>query len=394
MQFVRRGVSFRAMKQRARYARFRKVLDRYGDYVLASALSLFVLSDVWTNDWIIGSRPLFSVTSLCMTVPLAWRRRAPFAVALTVAAALLVQVVLEPSPHAVDPQFLVWIVTSYSVAAHADLARAAVGLSLLIVAVDLWAHYTGDDLVFVPVILVGFWIAGRVVRSRNVIAAQLVERTRELEQERNDTARLAVAEERTRIARELHDIVAHTLGVMVVQAGAERMHEEPGTSAHAALSSIERSGRQALGEMGRLVGVLRTEVESDSLGPQPGLDQLETLIGRVRETGLEVELLVEGTPHDLAPGLDVSAYRIVQEALTNTLRHARSRTARVRLRWEPGTLHIEVTDDGIGPPGETGHAGHGLLGIRERVALFGGALVTGRSESGGYLLAATLPTSS
>lgn len=381
------------MNEHGNEGRLRRVVDQYGDYALAAGLTLFVQSDVWTNGWIIGSRPLFSVTSLCMTIPLAWRRRAPFAVALTVAAALVVQVALEPSPHAVDAQFLAWIVTSYSVAAHTDLRRALISLALLVVAVDLWAHDTGDDLVFVPVIVAGFWIAGRVVRSRNLIAAQLAERTRELERERNDTARLAVAEERTRIARELHDIVAHTLGVMVVQAGAERMHEEPGTSAHEALSSIERSGRQALGEMGRLVGVLRTDVESESLGPQPGLDQLEALIRRFRDTGLEVELLVEGRPHDLAPGLDVSAYRIVQEALTNTLRHARSRTACVRLRWEPGALHIEVTDDGIGPPAETGHAGHGLLGIRERVALFGGALVTGRSDSGGYLLAATLPTS-
>jgi signal transduction histidine kinase len=394
---MRRGprrVSFCRVNEHRNRLRLRGLVDRYGDYALASALSLFVLSDIWTNDWIIGSRPLFTVTSLCMTVPLAWRRRAPFAAALTVVAALLVQVALEPSPHAVDPQFLVWIVTSYSVAAHTDIFRAAVGLSLLIVAVDVWASYTGDDLVFVPVILAGFWIAGRVVRSRNLIAAQLAERTRELERERKDTARLAVAEERTRIARELHDIVAHTLGVMVVQAGAERMHEEPGTTAHEALSSIERFGRQALGEMGRLVGMLRTDAESESLGPQPGLDQLEALVRRVRDTGLEVELLVEGTPHDLAPGLDVSAYRIVQEALTNTLRHARSRTARVLLRWEPAALHIEVADDGIGPPAGTGHVGHGLLGIRERVSLFGGALVTGRSDSGGYLLAATLPTSS
>ena len=137
--------------------------------------------------------------------------------------------------------------------------------------------------------------------------------------------------------------------------------------------------------------MLRVESESDDFDPQPGLGQLDGLLGRIRETGLDVELVVEGTPRELAPGLDVSAYRIVQEALTNTLRHARSRHARVAIRWEPTALHIEVADDGIGPPSDTAHAGHGLLGIRERVSLFGGALVTGRSDLGGYLLAATLP---
>ena len=125
-------------------------------------------------------------------------------------------------------------------------------------------------------------------------------------------------------------------------------------------------------------------------GLSPSLDELDALIARVRETGLDVELVVEGDARELAPGLDVSAYRIVQEALTNTLRHSRSRRARVLLRWEPSTLYIEVADDGIGPPSEPSGTGHGLVGVRERVALFGGALVTGRSEWGGYLLAATL----
>ena len=379
---------------RGQRSRFQGVLERYGDYALAVALSALVLSDVWTNGYVVGSKPLLTVTSLGMTVPLAWRRRAPFVVALTVAAALLLQAAIEPTPHPPDAPFLAWIVTSYSVAAHAELRRALAGGALLVVAVDLWAYRTGDDLVFIPIILAGFWIAGRVVRSRNVLAAQLAERTRELELEREERAKLAVAEERTRIARELHDIVAHTLGVMVVQAGAERLHEEPGTPAYQALSSIELSGRRALSEMGRLVGMLRTDAESETLGPQPGLDQLNALVARVRETGLQVELVVDGRPHELAPGLDVSAYRIVQEALTNTLRHAQSRHARVVLRWEPTALHIEVADDGIGPSVEPVRGGHGLLGIRERVAMFGGALVTGRSDLGGYLLAATLPISS
>jgi signal transduction histidine kinase len=365
---------------------------RWGDVVLAAALTIFVQADIWGDDgYITGSKPFLALTSLCMTVPLVWRRRFPLGVALVVAGAILLQAAVERGPHPPDGPFIAWIVTSYSLAAHANLRRALAGGILLIVAVDAWAYNTGDDLVFIPAILAGFWIAGRIVRSRNVLTAQLEERTTELEREREANARTAVAEERTRIARELHDIVAHTLGVMVVQAGAERLHEVPGTPAHEALLSIERSARQALTEMGRLVAMLRTDTESDVLVPQPGLDQLELLLARIRETGLEVALAVEGTPRELAPGLDVSAYRIVQEALTNTLKHAHSRHARVSIRWDPTALHIEVADDGIGPPPAAAQAGHGLLGIRERVALFGGALVTGRSDLGGYLLTATLP---
>ena len=270
--------------------------------------------------------------------------------------------------------------------------NGASGGAALVGAVAAWGWFTGDD-PFVAVVIAGFWLVGRIVHSRNRLAASLDARTRELETEREERAKLAVAQERERIARELHDVVAHTLGVIVVQAGAERLHETPGTPAHDALSSIERSGREALGEMGRLVGMLRTDARSETLGPLPGLDQLDALVAGVRETGLQVDLVVEGRAHELAPGLDVSAYRIVQEALTNTLRHAQSRRARVLLRWEPTALHIEVADDGVGPPPEPARAGHGLVGIRERVALFGGALVTGRSDLGGYLLSATLPTS-
>lgn len=374
--------------------RLRRGADRWGDVLLAAALTVVVQGDIWGDDgYLTGSKPFLALTSLCMTAPLAWRRRYPFGVALVVSVAIVLQAAVERGPHPPDGPFLAWIVTSYSLAAHADLRRALAGGILLAVAVDSWAYNTGDDLVFVPVILAGFWIAGRVVRSRNVLTAQLEERTMGLEREREANERAAVAEERTRIARELHDLVAHTLGVMVVQAGAQRLHEVPGTPAHEALLSIERSGRQSLIEMGRLVAMLRTESESDVLDPQPGLRQLHALLARIRETGLDVELVVEGTPPELAPGLDISAYRIVQEALTNTLRHARSRRARVTIRWEPTALHIEVADDGIGPSSEAAQAGHGLLGIRERVALFGGALVTGRSDLGGYLLAATLPLS-
>ena len=376
-------------------SRLRKATSRWGDGALAAALTVFVQADIWTDDgYLTGSKPFLAFTSLLMTAPLAWRRRYPFGVALVVSGAIVLQVIVEHGSHPPDGPFLAWIVTSYSVAAHAELGRALVGGVILIGAVDLWAYRTGDDLVFIPVILAGFWIAGRVVRSRDVLAAQLEERTRELELEREERAKLAVAEERARIARELHDVVSHTLGVIVVQAGAERFSPGDGSAAET-LESIERSGREALAEMGRLVGVLRSD-EAEERMPQPGLARLDELVDRVREAGIDVELVVEGAPRTLPASVDVSAFRIVQEALTNAVRHSGSSRVRVLLRWDPTALEIQVADDGVGPPAESDRravGGHGLVGIRERVALFGGVLATGRSDLGGYLLTARLPFS-
>lgn len=389
-----RGCTVTHMVSAAR-RRSAEFLRRYGDGALAAALSALAVVDIWANDYLIGSRPSLTVTTLSMTVPLAWRRRVPLGVTAFIAGAILIQVAVEPTPHPPDVPFLAWLIASYSVAAHADLRRAFAGGALLIVAIDLWVTFTpedgGTDLVFISVIFAGFWIAGRVVRSRNVLAATLEERTRELEHEREERARLAVAQERSRIARELHDIVAHTLGVIVVQAGAERLHLAEQSPAREALASIERSGREALEEMGRLLGMLRADGEAGMLAPQPGLSRLDALIRTYEAAGLDVDLTVEGTPRALGPGADVSAYRIVQEALTNTVRHSGSTRARVRLRWHATALEIEVADDGVGPTASQSRGGHGLLGIRERVALYGGALVTGRSELGGFLLVARLP---
>lgn len=382
------------MTARSAAAHARAAARRWGDVALAAALTIFTQVDIWTADsYLEGSKPLFALTTLCMTVPLTWRRRAPFTVALVVAAALLLQVALEPSEHPPDAPFVSWVIAAYTVGAHATSRQALAGGATLVAAVAAWGWFTGDD-PFVAAVIGGFWLVGRIVHSRNRLAAELDARTRELEEEREERARLAVAEERARIARELHDVVAHTLGVMVVQAGAERLHEQPGTPAYNAFSTIERSGRQALGEMGRLVSMLRTDEDAAANGPQPGLGRLPALLDGVRETGLRIDLVVEGEPRELAPGLDVSAYRIVQEALTNTIRHGRSRQAEVRLEWDTSELRIQVADDGVGPPPEAAQTGHGLLGIGERVALYGGALATGRSELGGYLLAATLPTAS
>jgi signal transduction histidine kinase len=386
------------MDETTRAGGLRFSLNRHGDVALAVALTVLTQVEVWTTkaSWLEASRLPISVTTLVMTIALVWRRRAPLVVALVIAGAIVVQVAVAPTPHPPSAPFVVWMIAAYSVAAHSDRRPAVAGGLALIAAIDIWASFTpehgGTDLVFLSVIFAGFWIAGRVVRSRNLLTATLAERTRELEAEREERARLAVAEERSRIARELHDIVAHTLGVIVVQAGAERLHLADESPARRAFASIESAGREALEEMGRLLGMLRADGEEGMLAPQPGLARLGALIETFESAGLVVDVVVDGAARPLGPGADVSAYRIVQEALTNTVRHSGSSHARVRLRWDAASLEIEVADDGVGPiaPIE-GRGGHGLIGIRERVALYGGALVTGRSDLGGFLLVARLP---
>jgi signal transduction histidine kinase len=208
------------------------------------------------------------------------------------------------------------------------------------------------------------------------------------ERERDLAAREAVVEERARIARELHDVIAHNVSMMVVQAGGER--RLAGGSTRDVLETIEQIGRSALTEMRRLVGMLRTEGD-EPLAPQPGLDDVPRLVTQVREAGLPVELEIEGERRELPLGIELSAYRIVQEALTNALKHAGNAQARVRISYGADSLELEIVDDGAGPAAEASGAGHGLVGMRERVALYGGRLDARRRESGGFAVRALLP---
>jgi signal transduction histidine kinase len=234
---------------------------------------------------------------------------------------------------------------------------------------------------------------GVAVRRRRERERELDARTRELQSEREENARSAVLEERVRIARELHDVVAHHVSVMGVQAGAARrvMAQQPG-KAEAVLSSIEASSRQAVLELHRLLGVLRRADQPDELTPQPDLAQLPELVAQAGNGGLVVELSIEGQPRALPRTLEVSAYRVIQEALTNSLRHSGGTTARVRVDYQPAVLEVEVLDDGKGngqSPGSVG--GHGLMGMRERVGLHGGHLRAGRTPEGGFAVHATFP---
>ena len=235
---------------------------------------------------------------------------------------------------------------------------------------------------FTVVTVVAMLLVRRVIGDR--------ERRAELaERERDVAAREAVVEERARIARELHDVIAHNVSMMVVQAGAERRLLERG-STQEVLESIEQIGRGALTEMRRLVGMLRSDAD-DPLAPQPGLDDLPTRVTQVREAGLPVELRIEGEQRELSAGVELSAYRIVQEALTNALKHAGDARAEVRVRYGPDSLELEIADDGAGAAAHASSGGHGLVGMRERAALYGGRLDAGRRASGGFAVRVVLP---
>ena len=271
-------------------------------------------------------------------------------------------------------------------------ARMGLGITLggaAIVVYNQPDHAPGQ-LVFIPVLFAIGWLAGFAMRERTEQAEAAEERASRAEREREAAARLAVAEERARIARELHDVVAHAVSVMVLQVGAVR-HKLPETVAEDkdALKDVEQAGRAALAEMRRLLGAMH-DGEDAELAPQPGLDSLDALVERVGRAGLPVRLQVEGVAVLLPRAIDLSAYRIVQEGLTNSLKHAGASRADVTVRYAADSLQLEVRDDGVGAaPGDG--LGHGLVGIRERVKIYGGKMNAGPAPEGGFVLSARLP---
>jgi signal transduction histidine kinase len=276
-----------------------------------------------------------------------------------------------------------------------DARQARIGLVIVLGGAAIIAYndpnHSAGELVFIPILFAIGWLVGIALRERGIQAEAAEARAAQAEREREAAARLAVAEARARIARELHDVVAHAVSVMVLQVGAVR-HRLPQERAQDrdALSDVERAGRTALAEMRRLLSAMRDADDDLELGPQPGLDGLEQLLEEVRRAGLPVELHVEGEPHPLPRALDLSAYRIVQEGLTNALKHAQAGRADVVVRYAPEEVRIEVRDDGVGTAATDG-LGHGLVGIRERVKLFGGEMSAGAANGGGFVLSTRLP---
>lgn len=281
-----------------------------------------------------------------------------------------------------------------------DVRQAQVGLGIVLVCAVIVVSNdparTTSEFFFVPALFVVAWVAGFVLRQRMTQSEKAEERAARLEREQDELASKAIAQERARIARELHDVVGHCVSVMTLQASAVRRVLTAGQSQEReALLAVEKVGREALSEMRRLVGILRESEATPELAPPPSLRDLDALVEHTRAAGLAVDLNVEGGPRDLPTSIDLTAYRIVQEGLTNAIRHAHASNAQVHIAYRAGSLDIEVADDGIGLSGSaenSGHrAGHGLLGMSERVEVFGGQLEAGPSAKGGYRLRARLP---
>ena len=330
---------------------------------------------------------------LVMAAAVFFRRRAPLPV-LVVVLALIAALSGTDPPQDATYWFLASIFATHAVGAYARLPVALAGLALVLAFFAVGALLDDQpvgDVVFVWVLFTGIWALGRLLENRTNEAARLERHAALLEAERELRAREAIAEERARIARELHDIVAHGVSTMVLQVGGvrRRLTDEQRTELDALLN-VEETGRRSLVEMHRMLGIMRQTDEDNLLTPQPGLARLDELAGSMRAAGLPVEMRTEGEPADLPSGLDLSAFRIVQEALTNTLKHAGPAHARVTVSYRPDALELEVLDDGRGAANGNG-GGHGLVGMRERVALFGGRLDTGPRSEGGYRVHARLP---
>lgn len=378
----------------------RRLLDSvWADAALALGLLALGQIELWGGATYQGG-PVFPGSRLAnafvlvplMTLPLAWRRRKPilsFAVVFgVVGCASLVLGGAEATT-----QFVAVLVSLYSATANSDRRYAVLAGALLVGAVhelrDPYVHL--GDVVWGAGLFGIAWLFGIAVRGRHGRITLLEGETARLTAEQELRAREAVAAERSRIARELHDVVAHAVSVVVVQAQAgQRLVGADDERARESLTAIEETARNALQEMRRLLGMLR-DTDEASLAPQPGLAQVDELAAQVRAAGLPVAVDVSGDPKPLPPGLDLAAYRLVQEGLTNALKHSGATRAVVDIEYSDARLSVAVSDDGHGRNGSNGEGGHGLLGLRERVAMYGGDLESGPRSDGGWLVRASLP---
>jgi signal transduction histidine kinase len=366
------------------------------DRIVACGLVVLGQIELWVGNALPGPKWVMCPLLLVITSSVAVRRRWPLGVGsvaiLSNAVMGLVSGYGTSIAHAAG-----WMCALYAIAVWTDTRRFLIGLGVYVTGNVISYFGPGsnlnDTLIFTWLPILVMVLVRGAVRGRQLQAETLAARAELLERERDLLAHEAVAEERARIARELHDLVAHNVSVMVVQAGAERVAlGDEQSSTRAALTSIEQSGRQALGEARRLLGMLRRNGDGEGLEPQPSVEHIDLLVEQIERAGLPVKLEVQGERTALPAGVDLCAYRIVQEGLTNALKHAGPAHAEVLLRYEPRGLDVEVRDDGRGTAVPNGDgAGHGLIGMRERVALYGGALATGPREGGGFEIRAHLP---
>lgn len=364
------------------------------DTTIAISVGVFLQLEVWLEN--LHPKAVSSPAGVLLAASLGWRRRFPLPALLVAAPIDTVMSAAGVSQQTAVAPIVALALLIYSVAAYEPFRRALVGLCWSLA--SIWAasalttlhgqQWDWTNVPWIGLLVTAPWLVGRAMRGRVHQAEQLSQRAERLERERL----LAVNEERTRIARELHDVIAHSVSVMVVQAGGaeEVLRSEP-ERALVSIRAVQETGRAALVELARLLGMLRRDDEEIGLAPQPGLADLSALVKETSSAGLRVVLRTEGMPRSLPLGADLSAYRIVQEALTNTRKHAGGYAqATILLRYGDDALTIEVVDDGKGSSNGAG-GGHGLVGMRERVELFGGSLEAGPTTGGGFRVRARLP---
>ena len=373
-------------------------IRRRGDAALGVGAAAILLAEYSGTTDLSASQHLGAgALSVLAGIGVALRHRAP----LVLLAGIVLQAALQGVLPAAE-EGIAWAVVAmiaiYTVASTAaDSRRKWAGAAMTAALPILWLAHDHTRVAIDAGSVVGYslfaavpWAFGRVILRRRARERALEGRTAALERESAETARRAVEDERARLAREIHDVVGHALGLIVVQAeGGGRMMASDPEEAGRALDTISRTGREALTEMRRLVGLLRVVQRETGESPLPGLGQIDALAERMRAAGLPVDVIVRGAHAGLAPSVDLSAYRVAQEALTNVLRHAGPAHARLLLTYGDEALEISVTDDGAGAPGEEG--GHGLLGIRERVGLLGGEVEAGPRDEGGFAVRARIP---
>jgi signal transduction histidine kinase len=370
-------------------------IARVADAALVTVLVVSAQLSVWTADAgaLAGDRPVHALLLAVVTVPLYVRRYRPLAVLVLVLGATWVQYELGGSTF--QPWFAV-LMALYALGSHADRRALLVGAAATaaaMLALDVPRLLAGDpvdEVVPAWLVLAGTAALGRWIRHRRRETRELATRAEVAERTRAEHAARAVADERARIARELHDLVAHSMGVIVIQAQAgQRAVDADLAAARGAFGSIETAGRQGLAEMRRLLHLLTT-ADDRSVAPQPSLRELDDLVARVRAAGVPVEVHSHGDLGALPAGVDLAAYRIVQEALTNVLKHAGPASVTVRLALAGGALDVEVCDDGRQSVAALPAGGHGLVGMTERASLYGGSVETGRLPGGGFRVHARL----
>ena len=383
--------------QRVNRSRLREFGREYWFELLIGALSVAALIELILTPGAPSSSRWFAAPALTvLMLPLFTRRWFPFgapaAYWILAAAVSFVDGALIPS---IESLFLVGLASAVLLGNLRDARLAWTGLVIVLAGITAVVYnipsHTTAELILIPVEFGITWAVGFALRARSEQAEAAETRAMRAEREREAAARLAVAEERARIARELHDIVAHAVSVMVLQVGAVR-HKIPDEQAEdrEALRGVELAGRTALTEMRRLLAAMRRDGEDVAFTPQPGLDGLDSLLEEVGRAGLPVELHLDGEPFPLPRGIDLSAYRIVQEGLTNALKHASATVADVTVRYRPDEVEIEVRDNGLGSATTDG-LGHGLVGVGERVKIYGGEMSAGTATGGGFVLSTRLP---